>query len=321
MLECTRPAHSDSIHCLAASVADSPVVKAAEFRLVGAQVTGTITLQAEGAAPLRLQGVNTDATLPYPGGAVITGFNSAGLETYGSGYSGYLGVPTYLPSNGTWVMQDELTGKPGRGVSLDVQGGKLVMQVFGYQANGQPTFHMGVGNYATESGERGISSARFALQQYAGGRSVGGEPASAHFVQDAGEVVVSVAPSYEATLAQAMVQFPGEAAKPMQRIALESPQSLEDQFFGEWHLPWLQSDDGLVTFTLNRMDGDVATNEDGSVRCQLNAASKHGICRWSGSPGSTYGIDLRNEFVIGYSSLRVRDRHGNLTGLGDVPLD
>lgn len=321
-LECTRPVDNDSIRCVAANATDSPVVKEAEFRLVGAQVTGTITLQAEGATPLRLQGVNTFSRACCGGIAVTGSVHYDGIESH-AGYDSFIGYGpnnTSLPSNGTWVMQDELTGKPGRGVSLDVQGGKLVMQVFGYQANGQPTFHMGVGDYAMEPGEYS-SSARFDLQQYGGGRSVGGAPASAYWVQNAGEVVVRVFGLEQSTLSQAMVQFPGEEAKLMQRIPLESTESLEDQFFGEWYFASFAKAGGPLTVTLDRMDGDVATNEDGSVRCQLDDKSRRGQCQWNGSPGSWNYIDLRDGFSMNQQFMRVRDRHGNWSGLGNVPLD
>lgn len=322
-LACSLPAQSQSIRCVAEDDAASPTVNEAVFRLVGAQVTGSITSKAQGATPLRLQGVNT---MSYECcGVSITGLTVYnGIEAY-AGYESFINYGpnnTSLPSNGTWIMHDELTGKPGRGVSLDVQGGKLVMQVFGYQANGQPTFHMGVGTYASDTENSGTSGTRFGLQQYAGGRSIGGDPANAHWVQDAGDVVVSVSGAQDSSLAQAMVQFPGEEAKLMTRFALEPQQSLEDQFFGEWYFPAIANGGGPLTVTLNRLDGHVATNEEGSVHCQFDAAAQQNVCRWN-HPRSAlqYWAKLDDAFSISHSSLRVRDRHGNLTGLGDAPLD
>jgi len=322
-LACTLPAQSQSFHCVAENDAVAPSIKEAEFRLVGAQVTGHITSKAQGATPMRLQGVNTKSYLCCD--AVVTGITPFdGIEAYAADDRSISYGPnnTFLPSNGTWIMQDELTGQPGRGVSLDVQGGKLVMQVFNYQPNGEPTFHMGVGTYASDADGSNNSSAHFSLQQYAGGRSVGAEAASAHWVQDAGNVVVSVSGAKDSTLAQALVQFPGEAAKRMTRFALEPQQSLEDRFFGEWVFPAIASGGGPLTVTLNRIDGDVVTNEEGSVRCQFNAATQHYECGWN-HPRSAYHYrgNLSDAFSISHSSMRVRDRHGNLTGLGDAPLD
>ena len=46
----------------------------------------------------------------------------------------------FVPSAGTWVVNDELNGKPGRGLAIDVQNHVLVMQMYAYEKNDQPTF-------------------------------------------------------------------------------------------------------------------------------------------------------------------------------------
>ncbi|MCD2164168.1 hypothetical protein [Comamonas koreensis] len=322
-LECSRPVQSDIFRCVAAgdiSPGQAPEVKEVKFRLLGAQVAGTVSLQAEGAAPLLLLGFNTRVDFPYRG-AVITGCCSNGLESYLPGTFGYSHRPAYLPSNGTWVMVDELTGKPGRGVSLDVQGGKMLMQVFGYLPNGQPNFSMGVGDYAADPQEAGTSGARFNLQQYRGGRSVGGAAASGQWLRDDGEVEVRISGAKGVGLAEAVVQFPGEPAKPMRRISLQPWQTTEDKLFGEWYIPGSFRDGVPVTITLNRLDGDFATTEDGSVRCKFNAQVSRGQCQRSGATENAYAMDLYDEFVVSNFSIRLRDRHGNLTGLGNVPMD
>lgn len=334
-LECSLATPSDSIRCVAANAANAadaaqtPVVKEVQFRLLGAQVAGAVSLQAEGAAPLQLLGLNTRADYPYRGG-VITGCCANGLESFMPGTFGYAQRPAYQPSNGTWVMADELTGKPGRGVSLDVQGGKMVMQVFAYRADGQPTFAMGVGDFGPDPELRDVSSARFRLQQYRGGRSVGGAAASGELVRDEGEVVVQVSglsggsgmPA--GSLAEAMVQFPGEPAKRMLRLPLQPWQTLEDQFFGEWYFQGLPYAGRPLTVTLNRREGEFVTNDDGSVRCQFNTQLLRGECQWptaTGTSGSSGSIALQDAFAISNSYVRLRDRYGNLLGLGQVPLD
>ena len=42
----------------------------------------------------------------------------------------------FTPQAGTWVIDAELDGKPGRGLAIDVQGNTVVLQVYGYEANG-----------------------------------------------------------------------------------------------------------------------------------------------------------------------------------------
>lgn len=323
MLECNRSVPSDIFRCVAAGVTDpaiAPEVKEVKFRLVGAQVAGIVSLHAEGAAPLQLLGFNTRVDFPYRG-VTFTGCCSNGLESYLSGTFGYAHRPNYLPSNGTWVMVDELTGKPGRGVSLDVQGGKMLMQVFGYQSNGQPTFSMGVGDYAADPETHGTSGARFSLQQYRGGRSVGGAAASGQWLRDDGEVEIRVSGASGVGLAEAVMKFPGEPAKPMRRISLQPWQTIEDKLFGEWYIPRSFRAGVPATITLNRLDGEFATTEDGSVRCKFNAQVLRGECQKSGSTDTAYVMELYDEFVVSNFSIRLRDRHGNLTGLGHVPMD
>ena len=54
-----------------------------------------------------------------------------------------LSAHAFTPVSGTWIINSELNGKPGRGLAIDVQNGTVVMQVYGYESNGAPTFYMG----------------------------------------------------------------------------------------------------------------------------------------------------------------------------------
>ena len=315
-LDCERPAQSQSIRCVAANAELAPVVQAAEFRSLGPQVTGTLTLQADTTTPLRLQGSNIRTYLERCVPVVITGCYSEGWDSYSTYEGSYRRTPTYLPSNGTWLVQDERTGKPGRGISLDVQGDTMLMQVFGYRADGQPSFYMGFGRYASEFERSTTSSASFVLNRYAGGRSLGGAPASGQLLEEAGEVAVQLTAVGATSLTQAMLQFPGEAPKPMQRFTLDAMQTAEEKLFGEWYMPWIP-----MPVILDRMDGDSATNAEGSVRCQPAQGISYVQCEWKNSSNlMPFGL-ISDPFFVSSAAVRVRDRHGNLTGLGDVPLN
>ena len=320
-LECIRPAQKETFRCEAVDFVQAPSVKAAEFRMIGSQVAGTISLRDSVTSPLLLQGVNTRTRLPSSG--VITGCCMNGLESFNSNFPGayYDQQPIYMPSNGMWIVQDELTGKPGRGISLDTQGDLLAMQVFGYQSSGQPTFFMGVGSYQSEARRSSTSKAAFALNQYAGGRSLGGAPAIAKLVQNAGEVIVRVTGANDLSLARAQVQFPGEEVKTMQRLMLEPPQNTEEKLFGEWYFPWIQGAGKPITVTLNRMDGDMATNEDGSVKCQYFSELGEFGCLWSDSSSGLLRFKSPDDVFLSLNYVRIRDRHGNLTGLGKILVD
>ncbi|WP_312834503.1 hypothetical protein [Comamonas sp.] len=51
------------------------------------------------------------------------------------------------PQNGFWAIDGELTGKPGRGFQIDVQGKTLVFSYYGYRPEGTATFYLSSGPY------------------------------------------------------------------------------------------------------------------------------------------------------------------------------
>ena len=77
----------------------------------------------------------------------------------------------FAPQAGTWVVNSELDGKPGRGLAIDVQNNTLVMQMYGYESSGQPTFYMAT---ATEPNHQVAAP----LNRDTGGRHLGSGPRS-----------------------------------------------------------------------------------------------------------------------------------------------
>ena len=69
---------------------------------------------------------------------------------------------SFTPQAGTWAITEELDGKPGRGLAIDVQGNTFFMQVFGYEQNGDATFDMATGQMDGDS-------ITVPLMQYQGG--------------------------------------------------------------------------------------------------------------------------------------------------------
>ena len=49
---------------------------------------------------------------------------------------------TITPQNGNWIITNELTGKPGRGMGIDVQDGIFLMQLYNYNKDGWPWWLM-----------------------------------------------------------------------------------------------------------------------------------------------------------------------------------
>ena len=76
-------------------------------------------------------------------------------------------VHAFAPQAGTWVVTSEVDGKPGRGFGIDVQNTTLVMQMYAYEASGQPTFYLAVGQVSD-------SRTTTPLTRYTGGRHFGG---------------------------------------------------------------------------------------------------------------------------------------------------
>ena len=254
-------------------------------------------------------------------GAVILGCGSVAY-----GYVGDLRSCSRVstPVSGTWVVEDEFLGKPGRGLAIDVQNGMVLTQVFNYATNGAPTFHMGSGPY------QGMEAA-FELNSYQGGRYVGGPAASGSLAEATGTVALRF--SFDGTeqsqpnRTHGSVQFPGEAQKKIVRMALESAPTAASTLLGQWWLNFrnetaypIPSEFRLVN--LSTLNGDVVSSDDGSVRCERPPSELLRMeCVWNRAGESWTAYFLQEANNRSQESLQIRDRHGNLMGLGNVRLD
>ena len=322
-LDCERAPNAESIRCtrsaLAPTLGIGVNVKAAHFRIVGRQIAGNITLDLEGAEPLKMMGFSRNTTIPYLGGS-ITGCCINGLESFIPAGFGYERVPTFFPTNGAWIVEDELTGKPGRGLNLDVQGDTMVLQIFNYSSNGRPTFHLGVGKYVGE--QTRTSEALATLHQYAGGPSLGGPLANAKVIEDAGSAMVRISSRLPTDpLSIGTLQLPGEAAKTMKRLPLEAPATVQERMLGERYTHMHER----LTLRLTRIVGNDVTNDDGSVRCSPIESAIYARCEWLNLPTTHSNRTLLIPLVDDTSGITsitfLRDRYGNLISLGDIPLD
>jgi hypothetical protein len=232
------------------------------------------------------------------------------------------------PSSGTWIVADELSGKPGRGLAVDVQNGLAIAQVFNYLPDGRPSFHMGVGTY------EGIATTA-ALTRYADGRYFGGPQRPAQAVEAVGEMQLQFTEPYQqrtvANRVAGMVQFPGERPKRVQRLALEPDTSSHQGLLGQWVLefegpnqarPWRET----RFVTLSRDLGDVVTNEDGSLQCKRQPQDdlwpmQAAVCEWwRGDRAELWKSHFMQQTNNrSASTMQIRDRHGNLLGLDNIP--
>ena len=251
--------------------------------------------------------------------------------------TGY-GYVMMQPTSGAWVIEDENTGRPGRGVFLDVQDDTVVMQTSDYLANGEPTFHMGSGTLKTSTTLYGDTTLSMPLVRYAGGRYFGGPEQSGHEAATAGMASLSFSlrtGGVPNDMATGRITLPGEGAKTIRRLAFHAPGDGIENMLGEYFIRWNSaqpSNQGWVQLT--RVEGRVAMNADGSVQCsqdspRLKPYSMRCTLLDTANPGQSakgtihisanpFHRDVAFDFNTSY--LRTRDQFGHWLGLGDVNL-
>ncbi|WP_019701050.1 hypothetical protein [Paracidovorax oryzae] len=122
------------------------------------------------------------------------------------------GAHAYEPQAGTWVVSSEVDGKPGRGLSVDVQNGTLALQMYAYENSGQPTFYLAVGTVADNR-----VTAR--LNRYTGGRYFGSPAQSGTEAGSPGNVTIRFTSG-----TTGFITFPNEPEKPISRFNFGYPQ-------------------------------------------------------------------------------------------------
>ena len=117
---------------------------------------------------------------------------------------------TITPQNGNWIIGNELTGKPGRGMGIDVQDGVFVMQLYNYNKDGSATFHMATGAVVD-------NKVVAPLKQYKNGPYFGSGPKDGTEAANAGNVAVEFT-----SRTTANITLPGETTQVMHRFNYES---------------------------------------------------------------------------------------------------
>ncbi|MEJ5127490.1 hypothetical protein WH367_15705 [Comamonas sp. MYb21] len=320
-LDCTQVTGKDEYHCAStetqAPYDPHPFVQSMRLRIANVDLVGV--------AEVISQGVKQTYSL---NGAAVGGDDRTGIAACPSWQDIYVGdisgcSAKQTPSSGTWLVRDEVTFKPGRGIAIDVQNGMALAQVFNYLPNGDATFHMGSGEF-----QGGKTS--FGLNRYRGGRPLGGPSASAELAQAVGDLtldfVVLESTAQSSSRIEGGIAFPDEVRKPMLRMAMEPGVLDARSLLGQW---WLRFDAEsgnqrvIEAITLSRVEGKYTLSADGAVRCWRSNPQflPQGVCVWNRG-GKVYRASLFQQAGNrGSYALQVRDRHGNLMGLGDVPLE
>ncbi|WP_313301133.1 hypothetical protein [Diaphorobacter sp.] len=189
----------------------------------------------------------------------------------------------FAPQAGTWVITAENNGQPGRGFGLDVQNSTLVMQMYGYESSGSPTFYLTAG---------ALTNNQYAgpLMQYRNGRFFGSGERNGQEAGNAGTVKMRFVSG-----TQGFITFPGEAEKEIARFSFAYPAGPDglkgiwlfspldtvtpsaDFFRLEQNIGATDGGNGLVMSTNGRVGCEHQTKGTlaGSVLCvRLNASGK-----------------------------------------------
>lgn len=159
----------------------------------------------------------------------------------------------YMPQAGTWVMNTEVNGKPGRGLSIDVQNNVLVMQMYAYENNGKATFYLATGNVVNNQ----VSAE---LKYYEGGRYFGSGDRSGTEKGSAGQVKIRFVDG-----TNGFITFPGEAEKAITRFNFGYP-AVPDSLKGAWFFTTYSPTQGWqVKVPVFTTVGSATTNGNGAV--------------------------------------------------------
>ncbi|XDF37313.1 hypothetical protein RBH89_09785 [Paracidovorax avenae] len=280
-------------------------------------------------------------------GSKYSSFNTSNFTSYRmanirddrlTDYRGVLyenGIDVYVPEPGTWVISQELNGTPGRGMAIDVQNEVLVMQVFNYESNGDPTFHLAVGKM-----KYGTSNVVTQLKRYAGGRYFGGPPLTGHEAADSGKVELA----FDSTLT-GWVKFPGEDWLAIEKFQFGYGKKNPEALLGEWSFGAF--DDWDWTIVLDRVEGNEAKGKyascnytegkinpyleyNGTVFCKIyiirDDSSTFKAITFDATP-EIRGVAAMSRTVDKYNldrwkrgfAIQVLDKNGTPAGLGQRP--
>lgn len=114
-----------------------------------------------------------------------------------------LAVNTVTPQIGTWAIDEEVDGKPGRGFQIDVQNNVLVLYFYGYESGGEATFWLAAGRIPDGSDELTAE-----LGAYEGGMAFGDPFRNATYVGARGQVTIRFS-----SLTRGEICLPNESCK------------------------------------------------------------------------------------------------------------
>ncbi|QNP47122.1 hypothetical protein [Diaphorobacter aerolatus] len=207
----------------------------------------------------------------------------------------------FRPEAGMWIINAENTGAPGRGMTIETQLDTLVLQLYGYQADGNATFHIGSGHIA--NGESSV-----ALNKVRGGRYFGSNALVGSYTGSDGTAEMRFT-----STTKGQIRLPGEQWVDMQKLHIGPGATSPVSLLGTWSV-LLNTTSGAPVpskWNLTRINGASAvggnmdcrfeTTPHGSVRCteQFSVAGRGTVYMADYRFTPPYGAGVTN----GYSML------------------
>ncbi|QNN56025.1 hypothetical protein H9K76_15735 [Diaphorobacter ruginosibacter] len=170
-----------------------------------------------------------------------------------------------LPAPGLWAMNDEVNGKPGRGIQIDRQGGEtIIISYYGYRADGSAVFYQAVGKITD-----GMTFSAD-LIEYKNGPSLSGSHRSGEISRIAGPIKL-VFDSAES----GVMELPGTSAQSISRYSFEdTSQRLLASYFNYASVARKGSikniKTGYIYFAIDKNKLLAFENSDDGMKCQYS---------------------------------------------------
>ena len=162
-----------------------------------------------------------------------------------------------VPEPGLWGISGELNGEPGRGMVMDLQGNTLFMQMYAYEADGSPTFRIGMGAY-----KDGAST--LTMQKVSGGRYFGSAALSGTVTGTDGDAQVRFTSPIHG-----QIRLPGEGWVDVQKVLAGAVGPNPAALLGSWLTLDLWGFAGQVSKVdaLTQVVDGKAQTSDGGTKC------------------------------------------------------
>lgn len=215
----------------------------------------------------------------------------------------------FAPQSGTWVVNSEVNGRPGRGFGIDVQNTTMVMQMYAYESNGQPTFYLAVGEVVD-------NKVTAALNKYTGGRYFGSGDRSGTPAGSPGNVSIRFTSGMTG-----FITFPGEPEVAISRFNFGYAPTAAS-LRGVWSFTtgssagWLADVTDLVNISSGTSNGNgLVTSSNGLFGCEQQVSGPAAglvLC---------VKINTQGQMVKGYYFVySVNDGEGDWTSADGKPV-